>query len=378
MTAIRRFLSLFLIFCLLSGASCPAVEAEEAPAGPPAPSPVISRRVPAYAGVNGWSARSGNDDHYSGYWTGKMPDDYLAYDLSGVPEAQRQQVMAVWYNPSTFDQLGDWASRTHEPTDYTIEVNAAPGGAFPEEGWVTVVTVTDNVHNARAHALDLTGYNWIRLHVTRADGSAAGTCEVNFDVHDVSAGSPDSWLFLGDSITAGGMHNCYGTAFAAFVNRLDSRYFPLQINGGIGGFTSRDALRHIHRWLAVFPGRYVVIAYGTNDAWGNLGPDRYYQNTLVLITAVLEAGKIPVLPTIPYATEPGVNRRLADYNRQVERIWAEFPQVVHGPDFAAIFQEHPEYLGPDGFHPSNHGYENMRRIWAETMVERVYHAGSPD
>ncbi len=378
MTAIRRSFSLLLVFCLLFGGVCLPAGAEEAPANGMVPNPVISRRVPAYAGVNGWSARSGNDDHYSGYWTGKAPDDWLAYDLSGVPEEQRRQVLAVWYSPSTFDQLGAWASRIHEPTDYTLEANAAPGGACPETGWETLVTVTGNPLGARAHALDLTGYNWIRLHVTRADGSDTGTCEVNFDIHDVSRGAADSWLFLGDSITAGGMQNSRGTGFAAYVNRLDDRYFPLQINGGIGGFTSRDALGHIHRWLGDFPGRYVVLAYGTNDAWGNLGADRFHQNTLVLIQAVLEAGKIPVLPTIPWSTEPGVSRNLDAYNAQIRRIWAQFPQVIPGPDFDAVFREHPEYLGPDGVHPSDHGYENMRRIWAETLVERVYHAGEAD
>ena len=366
------------VLCLLLALLLPVcAAAEEPPAEIPAeaviPCPVISRRVPAYALVNNWSARSGNDDYYSGAWSGKAPD-WLAYDLSGVPEENRRTVAAVWYNPSSWDQLGQWASRARVPSDYCLEVNAAPGGVCPEEGWTAAVTVTGNVRGARMHVLDMTGCNWIRLRVTAADGKADGACEVNFDVHDLSRGGNDTWLFLGDSITAGAMNNCYGTGFATFVNRMRPAYFPLQINGGIGGLTSRDGRAHIGEWLADFPGRYVVIAYGTNDAWGGVGAGRYYENTAAMVEAVTAAGKIPVVPRIPYSTEPGVLRNLADYNAQVDRLYEDYPQIVPGPDFEAVLREHPEYLGPDGVHPSSAGYENMRRIWAQTMAERVYPA----
>ena len=366
----RAALALCLLLTLLLPVCASAEEAAPA-ADTIVPCPVISRRAPAFARVNNWSARSGNDDYYSGAWSGKAPD-WLAYDLSGVPEENRQTVAAVWYSPGTWDQLGQWASRARTPTDYAIELNAAPGGECPEEGWTAAVTVTGNVRGARMHVLDMAGCNWIRLRVTAAEGKADGACDVNFDVHDLSGGGNDTWLFLGDSITAGAMGNSYGTGFAAYVNRMRPAYFPLQINGGIGGLTSRDGRAHIGEWLADFPGRYVVIAYGTNDAWGNIGAARYSENTAAMVEAVIAAGKIPVVPKIPYAAEPGVLRNLADYNAQVDRIYARYPEVIPGPDFGAVLREHPEYLGPDGVHPSSAGYENMRRIWAQTMAERVY------
>ena len=200
---------------------------------------------------------------------------------------------------------------------------------------------------------------------------------VNFDIHDVSDGVTDSWIFYGDSITAGGMNNCFGTGFATYINRLDANYFPIQENGGIGGITSTDGLNNIDRWLSVFPGRYVSIAYGTNDAWGNqTGAQKYYENTVAMIQKVLDAGKIPVLPKIPHAEEPGVADYLDDYNAMIDKIYEEFPQVIKGPDFNTIMQEHPEYLSNDGVHPNGEGYEEMRRIWAETMYQNVYTADS--
>ncbi|MBQ9695863.1 MAG: lysophospholipase [Oscillospiraceae bacterium] len=341
------------------------------------PNPVISRNVPAYSGTNPATATAGNDEHYFSFWQSAAPDDYLAYDLSGVPEAQRQVIDAVWYNTSAYDVIGMYVNRNMEPSDYTIEVNAAPGGDYPADGWEVVETVTGNTLSSRQHVVDFAGYNWIRIHVTGVDEKDSGNCMINFDIHNVSDGVSDSWLFLGDSITAGGMNNCYGTGFATYLNRLDAQYFPVQENGGIGGITSTDGVENIDRWLSTYPGKYVSIAYGTNDCWGNPNnTEKYYNNTKTMIDKILEAGKIPVLPKIPGSTNDDVAPNVPLYNAKVEQLWEEYgDKLIQGPDFQAIMEEHPEYLSNDGVHPCSEGYEEMRRIWAETMYERVYSAG---
>ena len=95
--------------------------------------PLISRNAPAYSGKSN-SASSGNDDKYYTFWT-SAPDDYLAYDLSAVPKSQRKKVLAVWYNTSTYDNIGVYVNKDAEPVDYTIEVNKAAGGSYPTAGW---------------------------------------------------------------------------------------------------------------------------------------------------------------------------------------------------------------------------------------------------
>ena len=95
-----------------------------------------------------------------------------------------------------------------------------------------------------------------------------------------------------------------------------------------------------------------------------------------MIDKVLALGKVPVLPKIPHAEEPGVADYLDAYNAMIDRLYDEYPEVVPGPDFDAILTEHPEYLSGDGVHPNSEGYEEMRRIWAETMYERVYQNNS--
>ncbi len=176
--------------------------------------PVISRGVPAYSGKSD-SASSGNDEHYFTSWSSSS-GDYLAYDLSGVPQAQRKKVLAAWYNLSSYDNLGAYASRNAEPIDYTIEVNKAQGGNYPSSGWETAVTIKGNGLSSRQHYIDMDGYNWIRMNVTKAYGDKV---TLNLDIHDASQGVFDSWIFFGDSITAGGMVNAYGTATQAMSTR---------------------------------------------------------------------------------------------------------------------------------------------------------------
>ncbi len=338
------------------------------------PNPVISRDCPVYAG-NG-QANSANDVHYFSFWFSNAPD-YLAYDLSGVAQSDRKQVIAAWYNATgQYDpSILNGGSTNGVPSKYTIEVNAAPGGTYPEDGWEVKETVEGNTLHSRQHVVDMEGYNWIRMNIAEGDGKAGGSISIQMDVHNASEGVADSWIFFGDSITAGGMMNCYGSPYAELVNAIDSRYFPVQENGGIGGIFSTDGRNNIDRWLASFPGKYVSIAYGTNDAWGNqTGAEKYYENTVYMIEAALALGKTPVLPTIPYATESGVNSYLDDYNAMVQKIYTEYPDVIKGPDFDAYFRENPDMLSSDGVHPSSEGYAAMRQLWADTMYAAVYTA----
>ena len=363
-----------ILACLMLGAACPVLPMQTenysvtaSAAAAMQPNPIISRGVPAYSG--GGRASDSTDAVYYTSWQSSAPD-YLAYDLSGVPASQRKKVLAVWYNDSTYDNLGEYVSRAAEPVDYVLEVNKAAGGSYPTDGWETAVTVTGNGLSSRQHLVDMAGCNWIRMRVTKADTSV----KLNLDIHDASNGVYDSWLFLGDSITAGGMVISWGTSFAANIHSMDERYQPAAQNGGIGGITSAHGKASIDSWLKDSPVRFVSIAYGTNDCWGNPNnADTYYANTKYMIDAVLKLGKIPVLPTIPGSTNSSVAPNVPIYNKKIRQLYSEYgDRIVKGPDFEKFFTEHPDYLSSDGVHPSGDGYEQMRKFWAETMFDTVY------
>ncbi len=342
------------------------------------PNPVISRNCPVYSGKAS-QPTAANDEHYFSFCMLPTPD-YIAYDLSAVPSEERKQVIAVWYNTSSYDYIGSYKSRNMEPSDYTIEVNAAEGGAYPESGWEVVETVEGNTLSSRQHLVNMENYNWIKLNIEKADDESGKQASINFDIHNVSEGVSDSWLFLGDSITAGGMNNCYGTGFATHINTLDSRFFPIQENGGIGGIRSIDGRENIDRWLSTSHAKYVSLAYGTNDCWGNPnGTEAYYNNMKYMIEAILKAGKIPVLPKIPASTNEDVMNNVPLYNAVIDRLYEEYgDKIVKGPDFEKFLLSSPDYLGGDGVHPSDTGYAAMREEWARVMYETVYLADTTE
>jgi S-layer homology domain/GDSL-like Lipase/Acylhydrolase family len=147
-------------------------------------------------------------------------------------------------------------------------------------------------------------------------------------------------------------------------------------NGGVIGSFSSNGIDNINNWLSIFPGKYVCIAYGTNDAWGKqIGEDYYYNYIKGMVKAVLDAGKIPVIPKIPWAKLPAVRDNVPLYNEKIEKLYQEFPQIIKGPDLWTFFYENQHYISddPDDYvHPTVDGYNAMRQAWADTMLDRVY------
>ena len=343
--------------------------------------PVISRGVPAFASSQIWPARDANDADYSSFWRGAIPS-WLALDLSSVPAAKRGRVVVGWYNDpqtSPYDHSVPGEEAYNNLRDYTLQANpAASGGAAPTSGWVTLASVTGNTLHSRQHVVDLTGYNWLRLNVTGSDGSAGNDdAALNLDVHDASQGTGDSWLFFGDSITMDGLnHDRQGTTgnVSELVNAAKPSHFPAFENGGIGGVTSSQGAQKIDSWLSRFPGKYVGLAYGTNDANGCGDTAAFQSNYAKMIGAVLAAGKVPVVPTIPWARTSGVRSCAPGYNARIEALYATYPQVVKGPDLWKYFESNQSLISSDNLHPTPSGYAGLRQQWANAMLANVYSA----
>ena len=68
---------------------------------------------------------------------------------------------------------------------------------------------------------------------------------------------------------------------------------------------SGDGARHIDEWLARNPdARFWALGYGTNDAAGDAGdPSRFKANLQTIIDRVRAAGRVPILATIPFASD---------------------------------------------------------------------------
>jgi lysophospholipase L1-like esterase len=341
--------------------------------------PVISRDVPAFASSG--NASDANDSDYGTYWRSSDSRAWLAYDLSSVPVANRTAVMVGWYNdPITtpYDPTVNGDDAYNNLRTYTIQGNAgAGGGSPPGSGWVTLATVTNNDLHSRQHLVDMTGDNWLRIDVTATDGSSGNNdAEMEMDVHDASASSSDSWIFYGDSITEDGMPHSpisgTGENFSELVNDALPAYFPAYEDGGIGGLLSADGADLVGTWLNLFPGKYVGLAYGTNDANSCIDRGVFYSNYVTMVQAVLDNGDVPIVPTIPWARTQEVQDCGPGLNATLQELYDNFPQVVHGPDLWSFFQSHQSLISGDDLHPSEAGYVAYRQQWADAMIANVY------
>ncbi|WP_010251596.1 dockerin type I domain-containing protein [Acetivibrio cellulolyticus] len=329
----------------------------------------ISRGVPAFGSVG--VASNANDNNYGTAWYGGGTS-WLAYDLSSVPVDQRKQIIVVWYNTDTYDydttQVN--TSSYHKPKNYTIEANSASGGSSsaPTSGWTVLATVSNNNYHSRQHLVDFTGYNWIRINIT---DSLTNSVNINMDIHNASLGTQDDWIIYGDSITAGGTAlngNGKGT-IAQIVNSTNSAHFPVVECGGTGSILSRHGSASIDAWLSVFPGKYVGVAFGTNDAWGNqTGADNYYKNMVTIVNAIISAGKVPVVAKIPWSNLTAISQNLPSYNAKIEELYLAYPEIIKGPDFYTFFQNNPTLISSDNVHPSTEGYNAMREQWAKVIL----------
>jgi lysophospholipase L1-like esterase len=359
-------------------------------------------------------ANNGIDDVYGGwghYWrTFTAYPAWLAVDLSAVPGVQRGKVLVAWYNLSYGYDNGTGsptAAGYSEPGDYVLEGNAAPGSmtAAPTSGWVNLgVSVTGNALHSRTHAVDLTGYNWIRFHATAGainNLPGAADCSIKLEIFDLSHGNTDSWAFLGDSIVAGGMGHDdsggvniqpggsrnFGQAVAAAIPGAH----PANENAGIPFDTAQNAgARRLAVLLANSQARYIAIAYGLNDAAGGTpADDRFYKAYAQMVDMVLAAGRIPVIPTISWPQVPALAAAVGDpvtggtytLNRQLAKLKADYramnKTIIDGPDLWSYFKAHPNLIEPGGPHPTiPDGYIAYRDLWSDAMIANVY-GGAP-
>ncbi len=356
-----------------------------APGGPvvtqPAPMPKISEGLPAYANYAVNPAPGAVDADYSTVWrSGHVAaagdSNWIAVDLSSVPVAMRTTIYSVWLNEYGYNYDTSNAPSYTLPGDFAIEGNAAPGGgAPPASGWTTLARTTGNLLSSGANLLAFGGYNWIRFECTASAANVAaqnGDTSLQWNLYDAHVGN-DGWKFGGDSITANSMgHQPTNDSFDQLVHAkiVDDPAFEM---AGHGGWSTATMLASIDAFLASFPGRYFGLALGTNDAPGN-DPAAYGANMTLLVNKVLAAGKVPVVPTIPYTGEP-THAGIPAYNAQIQALYATYgAKLVKGPDLYTVIYDGRAtmFTNPTDLHPNAAGNAAIRQAWASAMLTNVY------
>ncbi|HJT65748.1 MAG TPA: SGNH/GDSL hydrolase family protein [Pyrinomonadaceae bacterium] len=191
-----------------------------------------------------------------------------------------------------------------------------------------------------------------------------------------------SYVALGDSTGAG-----VGAVNGGYVARLYQRILEQRpstqlANLCVSGATTADVLRgQLDKAVARNP-QLVTLGIGINDISHGVPLEKFAQNYERLLTtlkdktkAYIVAANIPDVSTarvVPVFLRGKYHQQIVTFNQRLEEIAKR-----HGVTIFDIFSittrelsAHPEYFSPDGFHPSDEGYE----MWAVQMwpvIDRV-------
>jgi hypothetical protein len=340
--------------------------AQQPPPGVPitTPNPIISRGRPLTSSSGMSSTIDGsvtplgtlND---GAFWAGDGfaggAGAWVAMDLGSGPT----RILVTWLS------LGNVDTPMNQPVDYHLDVS--PDG----NAWHTAVSITGNDTDAREHSLDFSGQRFVRLTIDRTD--ASGQAHLNeLEVYDVSAGSDDTWMVLGDSISAMSLNRWLMPDVGTVAHQANARYFPMLIDQAIGGTNTTTALPRIDAWIARFPDvRNFIVAYGTNDGVcepGSAAVTTYAANLGMIVDKLQAAGKRVAIPHIPWDAQcKGQPAPLGPFNDAIDTLRAQ-KQFIAGPDLYDYFAAHQDQLGPDHEHPNDAGQEAVTHQWAATIA----------
>ncbi len=328
--------------------------------GPLRPAPLVSRRRQVAASRPG--AEVLVDGVYRGSsWAGGVPTElspaWVAIRIGRGP----RRVLFSWTSSHNHDYRDLFYGA---PVDYRIETSSdSSDGA--DGSWRTAVAVRGNPVRSRAHAVNFAGQRWIRLVVTglAAERNPWGLFLDEIDVHDLSLGGDDVWVFLGDSIGAG-VFDRAPTHRPSFADRIASAhpgYEPAMIDAGFCRARTGEVLARIDEVLAWNPdARVFAITLGAND------PDAktFRQDLDALVRRIQAAGKIAIVAHLPFQTKYREDF-VAPKNGAVDAV-ATARALLPGPDLYGWFRARPERLA-DGLHPDAEGSIEMSRLWANAV-----------
>jgi acyl-CoA thioesterase-1 len=329
------------------------------------PAPLVSRGKRVESRPRGGKVLVDGVYRTSDTWSGGQPTAASPSWAAIEVGTGYTRLLVIWSSSHNHE----WTERFYgAPEDYRLETSA--DSTDGENGtWRTAVTVTGNPVRTRAHAVDFAGQRWLRMVVTRLPEKVFrwGLQIDEIDVHDLSRGGDDVWLFLGDSITAGVYDRAPGRqpSFSEAVARRHPGYFPAMVQVGKGSLHHTGALALLEQALALTPdARVVALGFGSND-WD---PVAFRRDLLAVIARVRAAGKIPIVARMPFRADAKEDFP-ARLNVVVDQVTRELG-LIPGPEFYSWFKANPARL-TDGLHPDDAGSVEMSRRWAEA-VDRLY------
>ncbi|MBO9618322.1 MAG: SGNH/GDSL hydrolase family protein [Niabella sp.] len=198
----------------------------------------------------------------------------------------------------------------------------------------------------------------------------------------LKAGTPNKWLFTGDSITAGVKHThgmrSYVELFSERIRWELGRGRDAVINTAVSGNTSRDLLNDIQWRILQYQPQAVFIMLGTNDAavQKQVSAELFKRNIETVIKEVRNSNAVPVLLSPNPIVEAKAPERsaLKDYVRLLKEIAGSGSLV-----FVDVWEEwnttlREKYKGKqddqllnDPLHPNGLGHKEIARLLFKTL-----------
>lgn len=251
------------------------------------------------------------------------------------------------------------------PSAYVIDTSASSANGRDGE-WRRELSAVSNTAGVRAHVIEFDGQSWVRLTLSGGIAGAPLPFE-ELALHDVSDGTDDCWLALGDARLAGLARGTLATAaaelpWAELIHERYPGYFPALIDETRVDESPARTLERLNELLATHsPVTRVAIAY---DAASIQSIDADVAALEAMVAAVLRGARLPVLARQPAARGRG-REAVEAFNRCIVAIERRYG-LVPGPDLAAWFDAHPEQLDGEG-HPSVEGRRAVARLWADAL-----------
>ena len=188
------------------------------------------------------------------------------------------------------------------------------------------------------------------------------------------------YVALGDS-TGVGVGARKGGGYVARLFERMGRVRPGSrlVNLCVSGATTGDLLRAQVGRVGDARPALVTVGIGINDLTRQATPEQFAHNLGEIVTRLRAQTAAPVVvsnlpdvshaPAVPVFLREEARRRLLLFNGCIAGVAAR--HGLHLADSfeksAAVIPAHPEFFSPDGFHPSDEGYE----YWAFEMWPTV-------
>lgn len=199
-------------------------------------------------------------------------------------------------------------------------------------------------------------------------------------LHEVLAGPPVTWVFVGDSITQGVVHThgarSYVELFTERVRGELGRLGDTVVNSGVAGSTAEDVLGEFDWRAGRFAPDVIFVMFGTNDMLAGADDVRGFSYRLdQIVQRGRDVGATVVLQTPPPVLAEGTRtpELMAAYAAAVRSVADEVGAVVvdHAAAWADAAAALDAEVAPggwldDSFHPGARGHRAMAVTLLET------------